>query len=77
MAFFHHSMFVIAFAVRMGKHKLFYLLNYLLILFILIFTNQSFLYVSQEHLTSGMWSVLSHTYIRLLRFAVTHDVTGY
>jgi len=30
MAFFHHSTFVIAFAVRMGKHKLLYLLTYLL-----------------------------------------------
>ena len=29
MAFFHHSTFVIAFAVRMGEHKLFYLLTYL------------------------------------------------
>ena len=30
MAFFHHGTFVIAFAVRMGEHKLSYLLTYLL-----------------------------------------------
>jgi len=30
MALFHHSTFVIAFAVRMGERKLFYLLTYLL-----------------------------------------------
>ena len=31
MAFFHHSTFVIAFAIRMGEHKLSYLLAYLLL----------------------------------------------
>jgi len=43
MAFFHHSTFVIAFTVRTGERKLFYLLTYLLTLAVDIHRNFIFI----------------------------------